>query len=94
MQAEMLLHLPPSLHASNNAEIFYKQNNERDLSSNVNVNIDKQKMTNIYSYKNKVERSDLPLWWSVISLRKKLPVCLRLPPTQVTVGAGGATIQQ
>ena len=92
MQAEMLLHLPPSLHASNNAEIFYKQNNERDLSSN--VNIDKQKMTNIYSYKNKVERSDLPLRWSVISLRKKLPVCLRLPPTQVTVGAGGATIQQ
>ena len=92
MQAEMLLHLPPSLHASNNAEIFYKQNNERNLSSN--VNIDKQKMTNIYSYKNKVERSDLPLWWSVISLRKKLPVSLRLPPTQVTVGAGGATIQQ
>ena len=88
----MLLHLPPSLHASNNAEIFYKQNNERDLSSN--VNIDKQKMTNIYSYKNKVERSDLPLRCSVISLRKKLPVCLRLPPTQVTVGAGGATIQQ
>ena len=92
MQAEMLLHLPPSLHASNNAEIFYKQNNERGLISN--VNIDKQKMTNIYSYKNKVERSDLPLRWSVISLRKKLPVCLRLPPTQVTVGAGGATIQQ
>ena len=92
MQAEMLLHLPPSLHASNNAEIFCKQINERDLSSN--VNIDKQKMTNTFSYKNKVERSDLQLRWSVISLRKKLPVCLRLPPTQVTVGAGGATIQQ